>query len=143
MEQSALFKDAACSGPYRLNEKQLPALEQTLSTSGIQVIQIQCQTGSSLPWMQQIASALAFPDTLGINMDALYDYLSDPAIVPRSPLLFVFHHPEQIDEDQSDILIAVMQAVADEWRETNTPLWAVFISSKLDLDPLPLKLSIA
>ena len=143
MVQSALFNDTTLAGPYRLTETLLPALLRELSPAGIRAIHIDCFAKDEMHWMQEIASALAFPTTFGMNMDALYDYLCDPQLVTRTPLMLIFQHPEHLNEEHVDILIAILQAVSDEWRETNTPLWAIFVSSQLDLDPLPIKLKIA
>jgi hypothetical protein len=59
--------------------------------------------------------------------------------MPQASCLLVINHVELLDEASSDTLIAVLQAVSDEWREQQRPFWALFNAAKLDLDSLPLK----
>lgn len=84
----------------------------------------------------EIGRALSFPEWYGANFDALYDCLTDPAWLTQPGCLLYLSGLDVLG-DEVDILIAVLQAAADELRERGQALWCLLESGQLDLDTLP------
>ena len=124
-----IFLRTDLAGPYRAKPEQiansLPALIQITKAKDI----------ASL--LTELGQKLAFPDHFGGNFDALYDCLCDPEITPQQTLVLVFENISEVDEAEADTLIAVLQAVSDEWRDQQRGFWSLFTQAKIDLDPLP------
>jgi RNAse (barnase) inhibitor barstar len=77
------------------------------------------------------------PDYFGGNFDALYDCLCDPDCLPDESCVLFIGNTQALGEEGCDILIAVLQAVADDWRDQGRSFWALFDAPGLDLTPLP------
>jgi RNAse (barnase) inhibitor barstar len=118
----------------------LVALTAEAETLGFPVFIISPEKATSTAeWLQHLAQQLNFPAYFGANFDALYDCLCDREVMPQAACVLMIKHLEALEEEGSDTLIAVLQAVADEWREQQRPFWALFSAPGLDLDPLPQK----
>jgi RNAse (barnase) inhibitor barstar len=133
----SLQTNVALAGPYRITEDRLPdllkAAAELPSTCNTWTI-----TGKVVkPCLQKLGQQLGFPEHFGANFDALYDCLCDAEVIAAGEALIVIHQIDQWSEDDRDTLIAVFQAVSDEWREQNRCFWALFNDRKLDLDLLP------
>lgn len=87
-------------------------------------------------WLAGLGQQLGFPEYFGANFDALYDCLTDVEILNAPGQVLVLGNLTPLGEDV-DILIAVLQAASDEWREQGRALWLLLDAPKLDLDPLP------
>lgn len=137
---SSILNQLEQSGPYRIPVARLLALTAEAETLGFPVFIISPEKATSnAEWLQQLAQQLSFPAHFGANFDALYDCLCDREVMPQAACLLVIDHLDALAEEGSDTLIAVLQAVADEWREQQRPFWALFNAPGLDLDPLPQK----
>lgn len=136
----SVLQDLDRTGPYRISAARLAALNAEAENLGIPVINIAPENAeTTAEWLQVLGKALNFPAHFGANFDALYDCLCDRQFMPQAACLLLLSHTERLEENARDTLIAVLQAVADEWREEQRPFWALFSATKLDLDPLPLK----
>ena len=87
--------------------------------------------------LEKLGTAFEFPDWYGANFDALYDCLCDQECLAQAQLVLFIHDIRALGEESCDVLIAVLQAAADEWREQGRALWALFLTPGLDLDALP------
>lgn len=126
------------AGPYRIPPARLAALNAEAETLGFPVFVISPEKATSTAeWLQAFGQQLNFPPHFGANFDALYDCLCDREVTPQAACVLILSHLDVLGEDGSDSLIAVLQAVADEWREQQRPFWALFNAPALDLDLLP------
>ena len=128
------------TGPYRLSDKRLEAIKAEANSLGFPLFIISPENATSTAtWLQAMGDQLNFPSHYGANFDALYDCLCDREVTPHPACVLILSQLEKLGEDACDTLIAVLQAVSDEWREQQRPFWALFSASALDLDPLPQK----
>ena len=137
---ASLLTNAALAGPYRVAEDRLPALLQAATELPCTCITWTITDKDTKKCLQELGQQLGFPEHFGSNFDALYDCLCDPEIIAAGEAVIVIHQIHQWDEEDRDTLIAVLQAVSDEWREQNRCFWALFNAPTLDLDPLPVAL---
>ena len=128
------------AGPYRLPPARREALLAEAAALGypLQVISPE-KPASTAAWLRAFGETLGFPAHFGANFDALYDCLCDREIVALPACVLVIEQLAPLGEAGCDTLIAVLQAVADEWRAEGRLFWALFATPGLDLDPLPLK----
>ena len=72
-----------------------------------------------------IARTLALPDWFGMNLDALYDALTDPLdeAAPEGRLIFLDHIPRSggFDTAQRNALLAVLRDVMARYAEAGIP----------------------
>ncbi len=137
---SSVLKQLDKTGPYRIPANRLVFINAEADDLGFPIRIISPEkTVSTAEWLQQMGQALQFPAHFGNNFDALYDCLCDREIMPQAACVLILNRSEALDEEACDTLIAVLQAVADEWREQQRHFWALFNAEKLALDLLPLK----
>lgn len=134
---SPLFGRTDLAGPYRLPAPRLAAVEAELSAAGIAPVRIGAAQADRAGWFAALAQALALPAHFGGNFDALYDSLCDREVLPQAQLVLLIENTQALGEEGTDTLIAVLQAAADEWREQQRTLWALFLAPGIDLDALP------
>ena len=132
-----LLTNVAHAGPYRVSDVQLPTLLQAAAELPCTCINWTVTDKNTETSLKELGQQLGFPAHFGANFDALYDCLCDPEVIAAGEAVIVIHQILQWSEDDRDTLIAVLQAVSDEWREQNRCFWALFNAAKLDLDPLP------
>lgn len=126
-----------CAGPYRLaGAEKTDALQLAAEALGFSVCRWTLTANLADDW-SNLATQIPFPAHFGGNFDALFDCLCDREVVTCQGFLLLIDTPEHWPEEPRDTLIAVLQAVSDEWREQGRAFWAVFNSSRLDIDPLP------
>ncbi|MCK6411390.1 MAG: barstar family protein [Azonexus sp.] len=127
------------AGPYWLPPARRTALLDTLGSPPLvevrEIAPEHAETGAD--WLAELGRKLAFPTSFGANFDALFDALCDRELLPQETLVLCLGRLDPLGEEGLDTLIAVLQAAADEWREENRRLWALFDVAQLDLDPLP------
>ena len=134
----SLFSRHELAGPYRLSQRQAAELDEQLKADSLTAIRFNpTEAKNRSNFLTQLGGALAFPANFGANFDALYDSLCDTALLPAPSLIIIIENISGLDEDDSDTLIAVLQAAADDWREQGRSLWALFATPGIDLDPLP------
>jgi RNAse (barnase) inhibitor barstar len=125
------------AGPYLLPARRQPEIEAAAAALALPVCRLSPQGADRAAWLQSLGQQLQFPAWFGGNFDALYDSLNDPELLPAPALVLWFDSLQGLDEDSQDTLIAVLQAVADDWRAQGRALWALFAVPGLLLDPLP------
>jgi hypothetical protein len=125
------LKDASRSGVYRTSSPG-PVLE-VVPGSGIEVARIDPR---ERPLFDAIGEALQFPDWFGRNWDALEDCLTDLSWRKAQGHVLLFESFAQGDE--LGVLIDVLGAAAQFWRQRRRPFFAVFVDPgrKLSLPDL-------
>lgn len=125
------------AGPYRENSpERLAALAGEAGELGY-AVRCWILTGKPAEDLAGLGEMLDFPACFGGNFDALYDCLCDTAVLSLPGLFLRVEQADQWPEEARDTLIAVFQAVADEWREQGRAFWVLFAAPKLDLETLP------
>ncbi len=131
------LEDLALAGPHRLppdSEAELMAAAMELGWP------VTCHRPADAAdtgaWLAALGRALHLPEHFGANFDALYDCLTDQELIGDAGRLLVLGNLAPLGEDV-DILIAVLQAASDEWRDQGRALWTLLDDPRLDLDPLP------
>jgi len=131
------LEDKTLSGPYRLppgSESDITAAAHAL---GWPLISYRPESATDArTWLAGLGQALGFPEHFGANFDALYDCLTDPGVLNSQGQVLILGNLSPLG-DEVDILIAVLQAASDEWRDQDRALWALLDAPRLDLDPLP------
>ncbi|MEY4592579.1 MAG: hypothetical protein RIR18_1474 [Pseudomonadota bacterium] len=124
------------AGPYRINAERAITIQSEVTENSIplSVLVLSEDVAADL---KALGQALSFPEHFGANFDALYDCLCDASVINSANLVLIFEQATRWPEEERDTLIAVLQAVSDEWREQNRGFWVLFNAPKLDLDPLP------
>jgi RNAse (barnase) inhibitor barstar len=136
----SVLSQLAKSGPYRISAHRLTGIQAEAAALAIPTFTIAPQQAATAgEWLQALAGQLAFPAHFGGNFDALYDCLCDAEVINHKACLLLINNIDGLGEEGCDTLIAVLQAVADEWREADRALWVLFNIAQLDLDPLPQK----
>lgn len=126
------------AGPYRLPRQRQQAIDEEIAALGLSLITLQPeQATDAAAWLQSAGRQLQLPAHFGGNFDALYDCLCDREILPQNGLVLQIGDTAALGEAGLDTLIAVLQAVADEWRDQERSFWALFTGPGVDLDPLP------
>lgn len=135
---TSLFAQTTLAGPYRLPPQRLAAVQEEIASNQIPSINLPPATAKdTCAWLAEAGKTLAFPGHFGANFDALYDCLCDQECLAQAQLVLFIHDIRALGEESCDVLIAVLQAAADEWREQGRALWALFLTPGLDLDALP------
>lgn len=128
------------AGPYRILPTRRAALQVEAAALGYPVHAISPENAASTAeWLRALGHTLGFPAHFGANFDALYDSLCDKEIIDLPACVLLIEQVVPLGEAGCDTLIAVLQAVADEWREQGRLFWALFSAPGVDLDPLPAK----
>ena len=125
------------AGPYRLPPDQEARLCAAAAELGWKTCVYRPENAAErTAWLAGLGQALGLPAHFGANFDALYDCLTDPEAIAAPGALLVLGGLAPLGADV-DILIAVLQAASDTWREAGRPFWALLDAPGLDLDPLP------
>lgn len=126
------------AGPYRLARQRQPEILEEIAALTLTSLTIAPeQVADASGWLREAGRQLQLPEHFGANFDALYDCLCDREILPQAGLVLLISNTAPLGEEALDTLIAVLQAVADEWREQERSFWALFTDPGIDLDPLP------
>lgn len=130
------YRDLA--GPYRLARQRQAQIAEEIAALALTQITIQPeQAADAGEWLREAGKQLHLPEHFGGNFDALYDCLCDREILPHQELVLLIGNTAPLGEEGLDTLIAVLQAVADDWRDQQRSFWALFTGPGIDLDPLP------
>ena len=134
------LKDAARSGVYRVGSD--AALIEAAREGGLRLERIALAAVDDKPGLlQTLAQRLAFPDWFGGNWDALEDCLTDLSWRKAPGYVLLFDGQARLRQAQADdfgVLLDVLRAAAEFWRERKLPFFAVFVDppAALDLPPL-------
>ena len=109
----------------------LPELIDAAERAGLRVARLALADTHDKPTLLALfAAAMAFPDGLGGNWDALADSLNDLEWLGEAAgYVLVFDHGEDLRIASSydyDELIELLNEAAERWREVDIPFWAFF-----------------
>ncbi len=85
----------------------------------------------------RLARALAFPDWFGRNWDALEDCLADLSWTGTGGHVLCFEGHGALGNDDREVLLDVLHAVAESWADRDRPFFAVFPSGPGPWEALP------
>lgn len=129
--------NTALAGPYRLPPGRETELVDAAQALGWPVTcHRPANAANTSAWLTALGQALGLPAHFGANFDALYDCLTDPELLGEPGRLLILGNVAPLGE-AVDILIAVLQAASDAWRDQGRALWALLDAPDLELDPLP------
>lgn len=135
---ASILANRDLAGPYRLAPQRQPQIAEEIAALKLASVTVAPpQAADATSWLREAGNQLQLPPHFGANFDALYDCLCDREILPQTSLVLLVSHTAPLGEEGLDTLIAVLQAVADEWREQERIFWALFSEPGIDLDPLP------
>ena len=125
----ALLPLATEAGVYSLPPENIAALVDAAEALDFGVHRVAlagCHDKAAL--MQRFAHALAFPDWFGHNWDALADALADLGWLDDVPgrvvLIEDAQHLRLADQADYDRLVALLDEIAEGWREVGLPFWS-------------------
>lgn len=126
------------AGPYRLPRPRQPQVAEEIAALALTQITLEPEQATDAgEWLRAAGRQLGLPEHFGGNFDALYDCLCDRQLLPQQGLVLLIGNTAALGEAGLDTLIAVLQAVADDWRDQQRSFWALFTAPGIDLDPLP------
>lgn len=112
------------NGVYRIDRPE--AVRDAALARGLEVTSIEVSNTGKGELLSQIARALEFPGWFGGNWDALEDCLCDLSWRPaQQGWLLVFHN--LAPGEDFGVLVDVLAAVAEYWRDRGQPFVAVFV----------------
>ena len=115
---------AAQGGVYRSDR--LEPVREAARARGLEVASIEVANSEKGELLAQIARVLGFPGWFGGNWDALEDCLCDLSWRPaQDGWLLVFHNLAPAED--FGVLVDVLAAVAEYWRDRGRPFVAVFV----------------
>lgn len=123
------FSNPGQNGAYLVGATDLDALDAAAHNEGHLVRRVSLSGCTSKPdLLQRIAKTLAFPNTFGMNWDALADCLGDLAWLPQAGgYTWLFDHAADLRdaaEPDFDTLCDVLDDACAAWRERGTPCFA-------------------
>jgi len=129
------LSDASKSGVYRVSRTD-EILDATQG-SALQVSRIPL-TGAAdkQALMLRIAGALQFPGWFGANWDALEDCLTDLSWSEAHGHVLLIEGAAALARDEHGILLDVLAAAAESWKERGRPFFAVFLDGPAELAEL-------
>lgn len=129
MSSTVDFSNPAQNGAYLVGATDLDTLDAAAHDTGHLVRRISlsgCHDKHDL--LQRIGTSLAFPQTFGMNWDALADCLGDLAwLPPAGGYTWLFDHAADLrdaTEPDFDTLCDVLDDACAIWREQGTPCFA-------------------
>ncbi|NTV72246.1 MAG: barstar family protein [Azonexaceae bacterium] len=124
-----LLKNASASGVYHLATTQQVTIETAARHANLCVLKADiAKQASTQDVLLQLGTALGFPDWYGANFDALFDCLTDADWHPaKGHVLFINGITRLRASQPADFatLIEVLQAAAEDRRQTNAPFWVL------------------
>lgn len=121
------LEDSSQAGVYHLPSPRFPELQHRADRHQYRIRVLDLTAHATLPAvLQAIGQQLAFPEWYGENLDALFDCLTDPEVMPDTPTLLSInglgalasHNPEGYAA-----LLEVLTAVCDTQRQAGVALW--------------------
>jgi hypothetical protein len=120
------LQDASRSGVYRASRPD--AIVAAVRGSALALAEIALDGArDKTALLRRIAEALAFPDWFGENWDALEDCLTDLSWREASGHVLLIEGFQAVPKDDLGVLIDVLGAAGELWREHGTPFFAVFV----------------
>jgi hypothetical protein len=115
------LRDPSRSGVYRVSR----AEDILDAVKGSEVSLARLAFADKARLLQNMASALRFPDWFGHNWDALEDCLTDLSWREAPAYVLLIDNPKP-DEDL-DVLTDILRSSAESWAGRGKPFFAVFV----------------
>lgn len=129
------FLDASKSGVYRVADEGIP--REAAREAGLALLEVSLEgVAGKDALLQRFAASLAFPDWFGGNWDALEDCLTDFSWRQAAGYALFLHGAGELARrcpEEYGVLIDVLGACAQYWRERELPFFAVAIDPRLCL----------
>jgi hypothetical protein len=121
--------DARRGGAYRA--ARTDEIEDAVRGTRLDVVRVDLGgAGEKDALLERLAQALAFPDWFGGNWDALEDCLCDLGWRTGEGHVLLVGGGEDLPADELGVLLDVLGAAADYWRERGRPFFAVFVDPR-------------
>jgi hypothetical protein len=121
------FLDPGKSGVYRVTDATVP--RSAAREAGLALLEVPLEGSvDKEALLQRFAAPLEFPDWFGRNWDALEDCLTDLSWYEADGYVLLLHGADALAERRSDdygVLVDVLGACAQYWRERGVPFFAV------------------
>ena len=115
------LRDPSRSGVYRVSR----AADILDAVKGSEISLARLAFADKARLLQNMASALRFPDWFGHNWDALEDCLTDLSWREAPAYVLLIDNPKP-DED-FDVLTDILRSSAESWAGRGKPFFAVFV----------------
>lgn len=118
------FLDPAHAGAYFLTPGQTESALTAANHAQRPVIQVGIEAGDKEGVLRELGASLGFPEWYGANLDALYDCLTEPDVLPAAVVRISGLNPFcRHESDRGASLMDVLVSAADFRRESGHPLW--------------------
>jgi hypothetical protein len=121
------FRDPEKSGVYRVTDAAVP--RKAAREAGLALLEVPLEgLTDKNALLRQFAASLAFPDWFGGNWDALEDCLTDLSWLGAAGYVLLLHRADglmSLRDDDYRVLVDVLGACAESWRERGVPFFAV------------------
>jgi Barstar (barnase inhibitor) len=124
------LQDPSRSGVYRVSR--MDEVEDAVQGSKLAVVRVAFADKAAL--LQNMASALGFPDWFGHNWDALEDCLTDLSWRGAPGYVLLIESPRPGDD--LGILVDILRSSSEFWAGRGKPFFALFVDPERAL-PLP------
>jgi hypothetical protein len=138
MEQQTLqdmLQRASNNGVYHLPTSGREAMEKAAAEAGLCFHFVQLDDTEDIEdALTRIGSAMKFPEWYGVNLDALYDCLTDLSWQETGSTVIVLSGCDALRAaapEAWDGLMSVFGGAAEYWQNEETPFW-VFIDMRAD-----------
>lgn len=124
------LQDPSRAGVYRVSR--VDEVEDAVQGSNLALVRIAFADKAAL--LNNMASALGFPDWFGHNWDALEDCLTDLSWRDAAGYVLLIESPRPGDE--LGVLVDILRSSAESWAGRGKPFFALFVDPQGSL-PLP------
>lgn len=118
------FLDPAQAGLFLVATEQLEAVRTAAHQAKCSLLQSRITADDKESVLRELNASLNFPGWCGANLDALYDCLTDPDILPSAiVLLGGLNRLCRANPKDFSALVEVLISAADSRRDSGQPLW--------------------
>ena len=129
VELGALLADPSLCGGYYVDLLDRAAIAEAASLLEYALVAIDFKgCADKADALDRFAQALRFPDWFGANWDALADCLRDLSWWPATGYVLLLDHVDDWREHapaDCDVVIDILNDVAESWAQARTPFWSL------------------
>jgi RNAse (barnase) inhibitor barstar len=129
VELSALLADPAQCGAYYIDLHDRAAIAEAANLLEFALVAIDFRgCAGKDDALERFAEALKFPDWFGDNWDALADCHSDQSWWPAGGYVLLLDHVDDWRQRATvdcDVVIDILNEVAEGWAQARTPFWSL------------------
>lgn len=132
------FLDPAHAGVFYLAPERWEAVRTAAHQAEWPTAQSRIKTGDKEGVLRELGASLNFPGWYGANLDALYDCLTDPDVLPSAVVLLSgLSRLSTADPEAFSTLIKVLASAADSRRDSGQPLWLLLDTTTPGIPEFP------